>query len=195
MRGIRLIKAGKLEEARRVLKAEEAKLLSAGCQYVIRACTEIPIALDADHASPVSLDPNRELANACVALQRDAVDHHRPEGCSIRRGCEVIDLPRSTFYYRSAATPPSLSDEQLRNLIGDIQDEFPGYGYRRVTRELSRRGHQVNHKRVSRVMKATDQGVRPRRRFVRTTDSDHDLPVFPNLYRNVIPTTPDTRCG
>jgi putative transposase len=34
-------------------------------------------------------------------------------------------------------------------------------------------------------------GIKPRRRFVRTTDSDHDLPIFPNLYRNVIPARPD----
>jgi putative transposase len=41
-------------------------------------------------------------------------------------------------------------------------------------------------------MKAAGQGVKPRRRFVRTTDSNHDLPVFPNLYRNIIPAKPDT---
>ena len=104
----------------------------------------------------------------------------------------MIDLPRSTFYYRSMASAPSLSDEQLVQHIDDIQDEFPGYGYRRVTLELRRRGHLVNHKRVARVMKAAGQGVKPRRRFVRTTDSKHDWPVFPNLYRNVIPARPDT---
>jgi putative transposase len=104
----------------------------------------------------------------------------------------VINLPRSTFYYRSTATAPSPSDEQLVQHIDDIQDEFPGYGYRRVTLELCRRGHLVNHKRVARVMKAAGQGVKPRRRFVRTTDSNHDLPVFPNLYRNIIPAKPDT---
>jgi putative transposase len=76
----------------------------------------------------------------------------------------------------------------LLELIGD---EFPGYGYRRVSRELHKRGHVVNHKRVARVMKAHDLGIKPRRRFVRTTDSDHDLPVFPNLYGNVIPAKPD----
>lgn len=40
-------------------------------------------------------------------------------------------------------------------------------------------------------MRAHGLGVKPRRRFVRTTDSDHDLPIFPNLYHNVIPTRPD----
>jgi putative transposase len=40
-------------------------------------------------------------------------------------------------------------------------------------------------------MRAAGLGIKPRRHFVRTTDSDHQLPVFPNLYRNVIPTRPD----
>ena len=102
----------------------------------------------------------------------------------------MIELPRSTFYYRPTAPVEALGDERLIELIGDIQDELPGYGYRRVTRELQRRGHLVNHKRIARVMKAHGLGIRPRRRFVRTTDSAHDLPIFPNLYRNVIPTTP-----
>jgi putative transposase len=34
-------------------------------------------------------------------------------------------------------------------------------------------------------------GIRPRRRHVRTTNSKHDNPIFPNLYRSVIPTQPN----
>lgn len=103
----------------------------------------------------------------------------------------MIALPRSTYYYRSQAHGPELEDERLIALICDIRDEFPGYGYRRITQELRRRGYLINHKRVARVMRVADLGIKPRRRFVRTTDSDHQLPVFPNLYRNVIPTRPD----
>lgn len=103
----------------------------------------------------------------------------------------MIELPRSSFYYRSTAKTLGLSDEHLVELIGDIQDEFAGYGYRRVTRELHARGHLVNHKRVARVMKARGLSIKPRRRYVRTTDSDHDFPVFPNRYRNAIPSRPD----
>jgi putative transposase len=40
-------------------------------------------------------------------------------------------------------------------------------------------------------MRAKGMGIRPRRRHVRTTNSKHDSPVFPNLYRNVIPTQPN----
>jgi len=103
----------------------------------------------------------------------------------------VIDLPRSSYYYRSTGAESRTSDECLVELIGEIQDEFAGYGYRRVTRELQKRGYIVNHKRIARVMKEHGLGIKPRRRFVRTTDSNHDLPVFPNLYKNVIPAKPD----
>ncbi len=103
----------------------------------------------------------------------------------------MIELPRSSFYYRSTSKTEGLTDQRLVGLIGDVQDELPGYGYRRVTRELQKRGHVVNHKRIARVMKTHGLGIRPRRRFVRTTHSAHDLPIFPNLYRNVIPAKPD----
>lgn len=103
----------------------------------------------------------------------------------------MIELPRSTYYYRSTVQVFGLTDERLVELIGNIQDELPGYGYRRVTHELRRRGHAVNHKRVARVMAAHGLGIKRRRRFVRTTDSDHDQPIFANLYRNVIPAKPN----
>lgn len=103
----------------------------------------------------------------------------------------MIELPRSTYYYRSRASEHRLTDARLAELIEDIHDVFPGYGYRRVTRELASRGLAVNHKRVARVMRQYGLGAIRRRRFVRTTDSRHDCPVFPNLYRNLIPNRPD----
>ena len=98
-----------------------------------------------------------------------------------------MEIPRSTFYYRSTAKALALTDGRIVELINVIQDELAGYGYRRITHELRRRGYAVNHKRVARVMKAHGLGIKRRRRFVATTDSDHDLPIFPNLYCNVIP--------
>lgn len=103
----------------------------------------------------------------------------------------MIELPRSTFYYQANEPAIALSDLQVVQLIESIQDELAGYGYRRVTHELRRRGHLINHKRIARLMKLHGLGIKPRRRFVRTTDSDHDSPIFPNLYRNVIPSRPD----
>ncbi|WP_162244454.1 IS3 family transposase [Rhizobium sp. Leaf391] len=84
-----------------------------------------------------------------------------------------------------------LGDSELVAIIEDIQDELPCYGYRRVTHELQRKGHLVNHKRVARVMRANGLGIKPRKRYVRTTDSNHGSPIYPNLYCNVVPARPD----
>ena len=104
----------------------------------------------------------------------------------------MIELPRSTYYYRpSAAHTEDISDDQLRCRIEDIQDELPGYGYCRVSHELRARGHVVNHKRVARVMRMNGLGIKSRRRFTKTTDSDHAMAIYPNLYCNQIPVRPD----
>ena len=103
-------------------------------------------------------------------------------------------LARSTYYRRpdsARAQAVAAADAALRATIEAITGEFPGYGYRRVTHELRRRGTTVNHKRVARVMRASALAARPRRRFVLTTDSAHDEPVFPNLLRDVQPDGPN----
>ena len=52
-----------------------------------------------------------------------------------------------------------------------------------MTRELPRRGHRANHKRVLRIMREQSWLCRQRRVSRRTTQSDHGLPIFPNLLR------------
>lgn len=84
--------------------------------------------------------------------QRELLHHHRPPTRSIRRGCKMVDLPRSSYYYRSAARALNPADAQLVTIIEAIQDGLPCYGYRRITHELQRRGHLVNHRRVAGVM-------------------------------------------
>lgn len=40
-------------------------------------------------------------------------------------------------------------------------------------------------------MRENGLGIKPRKRFVKTTDSAHTSPIYPNLYRNIIPERPD----
>ena len=75
--------------------------------------------------------------------------------------------------------------------IHAICAEFPRYGYRRVTAQLKAEGERVNRKRVARIMREQDLRVRPKRRFVVTTNSDHDGPIFPNLAEDMVPSGPD----
>ncbi len=49
----------------------------------------------------------------------------------------------------------------------------------------------VNHKKVMRIMRERGLAVRPRRRFVATTDGDHDGLIFPDLAKHVVPTGPN----
>jgi putative transposase len=73
----------------------------------------------------------------------------------------------------------------LRDALQRVALEFPSYGWPRLTRELARRGWVVNHKRVYRLMREDNLLCLRKRKFVVTTDSAHDLPVYPNLAREM----------
>jgi putative transposase len=104
-----------------------------------------------------------------------------------------MSLAPSTYYYRAKAKSAEAiaAEARLVARIHAICAEFPRYGYRRVTAQLKAEGERVNHKRVSRIMREQDLRVRPKRRFVVTTDSDHDGPIFPDLAKDLAPTGPD----
>lgn len=99
-----------------------------------------------------------------------------------------MGVPRSSLY------PPSrqmVDDTALVERIAAICDEFPRYGYRRVTAQLHAEGVRVNRKRVARLMSTYGYQVKPRRRYVVTTDSNHDGPIFPNLVRDLVVDRPN----
>jgi putative transposase len=91
-----------------------------------------------------------------------------------------------TDYYRPRR--PGAREQALQKRIIDLCEEFPRYGYRRVTHQLRAAGLLINHKAVARIMRQRQLQVRPLRRFVRTTNSDHDNPGFPNLAADATPT-------
>jgi hypothetical protein len=66
-----------------------------------------------------------------------------------------------------------------------ICGEFEVYGYRRVDAELRHRGIVVNAKKIRRLMREHALNPRQRRRFIATTDSDHNYPIFPDLAKNM----------
>jgi putative transposase len=83
-----------------------------------------------------------------------------------------MNLPRSTYYHKSKNRPDG--EQALIARIGSVIEEFPGYGYRRVSKELHRRGFRDNHKKVLRVMKR--QGLtRVTSHIILIPDSHADL--------------------
>jgi putative transposase len=94
-----------------------------------------------------------------------------------------MGLSRSTYYYRSRQKSLEGKKEEadLRDRIEQIVVEFIRYGYRRVTYQLRREGWKVNRKRVARLMREQSLQCQVKRRWVRTTDSDHGYRIHPNL--------------
>lgn len=70
---------------------------------------------------------------------------------SVVRQCALLQLPRSTAYYR----PVAIDEEELAlmNRIDQLYTEYPFYGSRQMVRALRREGVVVNRKRVSRLMR------------------------------------------
>ncbi|WP_341992007.1 amino acid racemase [Azorhizobium sp. AG788] len=69
MRGIRHVKAGRIDDAAGALTRQAEDLLSSGCSAVALACTEIPIALAqaGSDLRPHLIDATDALARACIA--------------------------------------------------------------------------------------------------------------------------------
>ena len=98
--------------------------------------------------------------------------------------CEALEVSVSG-YYAWAARPDSPTAVWRRNLVGAIEEihaEVKGrYGSPRMTAELNARGHECSENTVAELMR--EHGIRAKapRRFVRTTDSNHRLPVAANV--------------
>ena len=99
-----------------------------------------------------------------------------------------MKLASSSFYYKpkSTAAERLKSETDLRDKIEAICIDFPGYGYRRVTQELNQRDCPVNHKKVLRIMRESDLLCRVMRKRVKTTDSKHGYPRYPNLIQGKV---------
>jgi putative transposase len=104
----------------------------------------------------------------------------------VRLLCDLWGLAPSSYYY----CPHPGEDLGLLALIEEVLLEFPTYGYRRVTAELTRREVSVNHKRVSRLMREHDL-IRVARKRIHTTDSNHSWPRYPNLLKECEIVRPD----
>jgi putative transposase len=88
-------------------------------------------------------------------------------------------------YHARAGRPPSPADLRRDQLVGAIEQvhaEMKGrYGSPRMTAELNARGFPCTENTVANLMRTHGIRAKTARRFVRTTDSRHSLPVAANL--------------
>ena len=100
---------------------------------------------------------------------------------SVRRQCELLGLPRSTYYYELATESPE--NLALMRRIDEQYLKTPFFGSRRMADWLSRCGLPVNRKRVQRLMRLMGiEAVYPRKK---TSIPAVGHKVYPYLLRDV----------
>ena len=105
---------------------------------------------------------------------------------TVERMCELGRVSRASFYRSLKEQRPAEEETEVRSTIQQIALEHRRrYGYRRICAELRRRGMQVNHKRVLRMMRKDNLLGLRRRRFMVTTNSNHKFEVYLNLARRM----------
>ena len=110
---------------------------------------------------------------------------------SVIRMCEVAGFNRAGYDRFLGPAKPAPADMDLHHEMQQIALEWPGYGNRRITREMKARGWDVNRKRVQRLMQEDNRLCVAQRKFVVTTDSAHGLKVYPNRAASMVLTGVD----
>lgn len=110
-------------------------------------------------------------------------------GYPVRQVCKLLELSPSTYYYQPHKTEDSQFNADLQVAAG----QHPMYGTRRLTHQLRRKpfGYCVNRKRIQRLMRRMNLLKPVKRRKVRTTDSQHPYPRYPNLVMDLEIHSPD----
>lgn len=111
--------------------------------------------------------------------------------------CEALDVSVSGYYARAARpdSPTEVWRRELVDAIEEIHAEVKGrYGSPRMTAELKARGYECSENTVAELMRQRGIRAKAPKRFVRTTDSSHRLPVAENvLDREFEPEGPNER--
>jgi len=101
---------------------------------------------------------------------------------TIKRQCELLAVPRSSYYHKPKRTV-SLLDEMLMQAIDRIYMEEPTYGSRRIRDELRKLGYKVGRRRVQRLMRT--MGIEPIYPKPRLSIPGKGHKKYPYLLRNL----------
>jgi transposase InsO family protein len=112
---------------------------------------------------------------------------------SISELCEALVVSRSGYHdwdHRMPGTRAQANAALLPLITQAHQESRQTYGSPRITRWLRQQGHRCGRMRVARLMRQAGLSHRLRRRFrpMSLTDSNHDLPLAPNLMAHRMPT-------
>ncbi len=110
-------------------------------------------------------------------------------GYGVEQACELLGVPRSTYYYASHPR----TEQQVEADVASVVGQYPTYGTRRVTHQLRRAPYadRVNRKRIQGIMRQKGW-LRPvKRAKYGTTNSKHPYPRYPNLVKDLVVSRPN----
>ena len=102
-------------------------------------------------------------------------------GLSITRQCKLVNIQRSSFYYRHKAI--KIEDLDLMRRIDEQYLRTPTWGSRSMRNYLRRLGYKINRKRVQRLMRLMGlEAIYPK---PRTSRPHPEHRIYPYLLRNM----------
>lgn len=100
------------------------------------------------------------------------------------RLCKVLGVSQSG-YFSWKNRPASHRQREDMVMLAHVRSAYAlsheTYGSPRMTRELQDSGFAIGRRRTARLMRENGLHARQKRRFKRTTDSQHSFPVAPNI--------------
>lgn len=109
--------------------------------------------------------------------------------------CKLLGKSKQAYYKHEDTEMARLALESfVVEYIKGVRKQDPGIGGEKLWemyRKKFGRKNRVGYNRFYDIIEKYDLKVRKRKTRVKTTDSNHDLPLYPNLVKNVIPDHPN----
>ena len=112
------------------------------------------------------------------------VEELKAEHLDVKTLCKTLEVSRSG-YYAWAKRPESEREQESAALSIKVREIFEKsrqtYGAPRIQKKLSELGQSHGKERIRKIMVKEGISAKPKKRFVKTTDSKHDLPIAPRV--------------
>lgn len=112
------------------------------------------------------------------------VEELKADTLDVKIICKTLEVSRSG-YYAWLGRPVSERDQESAALSSKVRQIFEcsrkTYGASRIQKKLAELGASHGKERIRKIMVKEGISAKPKRRFVKTTDSKHDLPIAPRV--------------
>lgn len=97
-------------------------------------------------------------------------------------------LSSSTYYSdpKISRSEKESFEADVRGKIEQIRVDMPGAGYRTLLPVLKGSGIKIGERKLRGILSRFELQIRPRKKFVKTTDSNHGHRIYPNLIEEMI---------